>query len=131
MISFLNTVNIYVTDQDEALRFFRDQLSFVVFDDLIWPNGFRWITVAPHRYCQTKLMLYKTTEQMTEYAYIGRWTGMVFYTEDIEKTYKEYKSKGVQFTQEPTVQPWGGMEAQFADIDGNTYELVQSPPEQA
>ena len=127
MISFLNTVNVYVTDQDESLRFFRDQLGFVVFDDLFWPNGFRWVTVAPHRYCQTKLLLYKTTEAMTEYTHIGRSTGMVFFTEDLKKTYTEYKAKGVQFTQEPTIQPWGGLEAQFLDPDGNTYELVQSP----
>jgi lactoylglutathione lyase len=127
MISYLSTVNIYVTNQDESLRFFRDQLEFVVIEDSIFPNGFRRITVSPHRTSQTKLMLYKTTPQMNEYQYIGQWTGLTFYTDDIHKTYQEYKNHNVEFTQEPIQQPFGEVATQFTDPDGNLYDLIQTP----
>lgn len=40
-------------------------------------------------------------------------------------TYEELSSCGVEFTEEPTMQPWGMMQAQFKDQDGNGFVLVQ------
>ena len=43
--------------------------------------------------------------------------------EDIDATYEELKSKGVEFEMTPTKQPWGGTLALFNDPDGNTFYL--------
>ena len=44
--------------------------------------------------------------------------GLFFATDDIQGTYEELKGKGVEFTQEPTEQPYG-VDAGFRDPSGN------------
>jgi uncharacterized glyoxalase superfamily protein PhnB len=43
----------------------------------------------------------------------------------VKGAYQALKQKGVKFTQEPTAQPWGGVEARFTDPDGNEFSLAQ------
>src|SRR5512143_84396 len=38
---------VYVRDQERSLRFYTDQLGFVVAIDHTFPGGNRWIEVAP------------------------------------------------------------------------------------
>lgn len=47
MISKMSHATIYVTDQDEAIAFYRDKLGFKVINDVAMDGGFRWVTVAP------------------------------------------------------------------------------------
>ena len=42
--------------------------------------------------------------------------------DDVQKTYEAYLARGVEFTQAPTVQPWGTF-AKFKDADGNEFVL--------
>ncbi len=127
MITQISSVNVYVTDQDRALVFYRDALGFEVRMDMGTGSGFRWITVAPHG-AQTQLMLYRTTPDMADkWPQVGRWTGMVLFTEDLDSDYRELSARGVRFTEPPRRMDWGGYEAQFADPDGNSFELVQRP----
>jgi lactoylglutathione lyase len=50
---------------------------------------------------------------------------MVFECDDIQATYEELRGRGVEFTEEPSEQPWG-MWAQFKDVDGNEFGLIQA-----
>jgi len=50
---------------------------------------------------------------------------MALFCDDLDATYRELSERGVRFTELPRRMPWGGYEAQFADPDGNTFELVQ------
>ena len=47
----------------------------------------------------------------------------------MQTTYEELRSRGVEFSLEPVEQPWGPrspkMWAQFKDVDGNEFGLVQ------
>jgi len=61
---------------------------------------------------------------------LGSWSGLVFMTDDIQALYPTLLERGVEFTNEPTVRPWGGIEAAFRDPDGNEFELVQLPRRQ-
>jgi lactoylglutathione lyase len=49
---------------------------------------------------------------------------VIFQCDDIHATYEELRSRGVEFSQEPTENPWG-MWAQFKDQDDNEIGLVQ------
>jgi len=52
----------------------------------------------------------------------GGHTGISLKTDDKEKTYKELKSRGVEFDVELTEAPWGGGKyAIFRDMDGNKF----------
>ena len=51
--------------------------------------------------------------------------GLFFSTDDAQKTYEELKGRGVEFTQEPTEQPYG-IDAGFRDSSGNHFRMTQS-----
>ena len=43
--------------------------------------------------------------------------------EDLDKAYKELKSKSVNFIKEPKMQSWGQYAAYFTDPDGHIWEI--------
>jgi catechol 2,3-dioxygenase-like lactoylglutathione lyase family enzyme len=43
---------------------------------------------------------------------------------DVQSLYKEFEERGVEFTQMPTRQPWGGTDFHVRDIDGNVISFV-------
>ena len=50
--------------------------------------------------------------------------GLFFTTDDVRGTYEELKGRGVEFTQEPTEQPYG-IDAGLRDPSGNQFRMVQ------
>jgi predicted enzyme related to lactoylglutathione lyase len=44
---------------------------------------------------------------------------------DLESSYLELKTRGVEFQMPPTRQPWGETMARFADPDGNLFYLEE------
>jgi predicted enzyme related to lactoylglutathione lyase len=52
--------------------------------------------------------------------------GLFFTVDDIQKTFEELKSRGVEFSQEPTQQPYG-IDAGFRDPSGNAFRMMQAP----
>ncbi|MBI2939754.1 MAG: VOC family protein, partial [Chloroflexi bacterium] len=83
--------------------------------------GLRWIEVAPTG-AETAIVLaagYGDGEER-----IGKFAGIVFQAGDIQRTYEEMSARGVPFTEPPTRQPGGMMQALFADQDGNGFVLV-------
>lgn len=81
----------------------------------------RWIEVAPPG-GQAGFVLAKGFGLDADR--IGTFTGLVLTTADIQATYDDLRSNGVQFTEPPTRQPWGMVQAQFKDQDGNGFVLV-------
>jgi uncharacterized glyoxalase superfamily protein PhnB len=61
-----------------------------------------------------------------DFAQVGVRTNIAFETNDIQATYEALKAKGVEFSQPPTKQPWGGVQAFFSDADGNVFQLNQT-----
>jgi len=121
MIKHVGTVCVYVKDQHKALEFYRDVLGFEVRQDQPMGPNARWIEVAP-KGSQTRVVPFTPPGQEDR---IGTFSGVVFSCDDIEATYTELTAKGVEFKQKPEKQPWGGIMAQFYDVDRNTHVLVQ------
>jgi len=106
VITRLSHATIYVLDQDEALKFYRDKLGFEVRDDMTMDNGFRWLTVGP-----------KTQPDLDMGA-------GVLSVDDCRKTYEELKAKGVEFLSPPT-DSFYGVEALFKDNSGNWFSMTE------
>ena len=62
MIERLNHTTVFVLDQEEALRFYRDKLGFEVRTDATMDNGFRWLTVSPKTQPDLEIVLMKIKE---------------------------------------------------------------------
>lgn len=115
------STTVSVSDQDAALEFYTTKLGFVVRADQDMGNGMRWLTVELPG-TQTGIVLAKGYGSGNP---VGSFTGLVLASDDIQATYEELSAKGVHFTEAPTRQPWGMMQALFEDQDGNGYVLVQ------
>src|SRR5215813_4319271 len=105
MLKQLTNVQVWVLDQDEALKFYTEKLGMELRDDVTVPEmgNFRWLTVGvPGQDVAITLMAR------------GASGGLFFSTDDAQKTFEELKDLGVEFTQEPTEQPYG-IDAGFRD----------------
>jgi lactoylglutathione lyase len=128
MITRINTVSVFVTDQDRSRAFYADQLGFEVLMDAPMGQG-RWIQLAPPG-AATSLVLMKPTQDMPADVYarstslIGGFTNFIFAVDDIQATYDALSARGVEFADMPSQQPWGWW-ATIKDPDGNLIGLHQ------
>ena len=135
MITKLNHVSVFVLDQDSAYEFYVNKLGFKVHTDMPMGPGMRWLTVCPPEQPDLEIALMAITEggmmftkesaaQMRDMVSKGTFGFGVFECNDIYATYEELKSKGVEFTKEPTKEFYG-IEALFKDDSGNWFSLAQ------
>jgi catechol 2,3-dioxygenase-like lactoylglutathione lyase family enzyme len=135
MLAKLTNTQVWVHDQDEALAFYTEKLGMEVREDVTVPEmgNFRWLSVGlPGQDVAITLMLIpgppvfdaETQAQMKELLAKGALTGLFFAAEDIHATYEELKSRGVEFSQEPTEQPYG-IDTGFRDVSGNQMRVAQ------
>jgi catechol 2,3-dioxygenase-like lactoylglutathione lyase family enzyme len=136
MLTQLTHVNVWVHDQDEALDFYTKKLGMEVRDDVTLPEmgNFRWLTVgAPGQQGVALALLSvpgppvfdeETAAQVKSRVAKGAAGGLFFLSDDVRGTYEELKQKGVEFSQEPTQQPYG-LDAGFRDPSGNQIRMMQ------
>jgi uncharacterized glyoxalase superfamily protein PhnB len=117
-IDRVSTVTIAVTDQDEALEWYTEKLGFEKKMDVRSPE-FRWLTVAPAQQVDVEFLLASWFPDR-----VGKNATWILSTRDCQGGYEELKEKGVEFSEQPTVRPWG-IQAVFSDLYGNQYALVQ------
>jgi catechol 2,3-dioxygenase-like lactoylglutathione lyase family enzyme len=136
MLKQLTHVQVWVHDQDEALAFYTDKLGMELREDVTVPEmgNFRWLSVGvPGQDVSITLMSVPgppvfdedTREQIHSLLAKGASGGLFFATDDVRAAYDELKSRGVEFTQEPTEQPYG-IDAGFRDASGNHFRMNQS-----
>ena len=126
MITKVTHASIWVKDQDEALKFYRDTLGFrITADNATSMPGYRWLTVAPPQQDEFELVLNLATtpEQL---AGVGRQGIFILTSSDIHADYAALKSQGVKIQIDVNVNPWGS-DFVFEDRYGNDFDLVQRP----
>ncbi len=122
MITSARFVNIAVRDQQRALDFYTGVLGFeLLMDQPMGPDegAPRWIEVKPPK-GDTYLVLFTPEGQEDQ---IGRFGPVWFQCDDLDDTYEDLRSKGVEFPVPPQVAPWDPSTrwAQFSDPDGNSF----------
>ena len=123
MITNIAVVCVFVSNQDKALDFYVNKLGFEQRADEPVGGGQHWLEVTPPG-AATRIVLSLATEEWGVDR-LGQFAGIVFEPDDIAATYRELSARGVKFTEPPTPQPWGGVQAQFKDQDGNMLVIVQ------
>lgn len=121
-------INIFVEDQDKALKFYTEKLGFPVAEDLEL-NGIRWLTLNANPQGTFYIILAAATNQEDKML-IGKQGGscplLGFESHDLDKDYETMKAKGVEFLGAPENHQWG-KSATFKDLYGNMVYIVQSP----
>jgi catechol 2,3-dioxygenase-like lactoylglutathione lyase family enzyme len=132
MITNVSLISVYVTDQDEAKKFYTETLGFVGHTDVSMGDGFRWVTVSHpgHPELEVSLMLPgppldpDMAEAVKRALANGTMGGFGLSTTDCRKTHEELTAKGVDFVQPPAERPYG-VEAVMRDNSGNWLVLVE------
>jgi predicted enzyme related to lactoylglutathione lyase len=135
MLKQLNYVQVWVHDQDEALAFYTEKLGLELREDVTVPEmgNFRWLSVGvPGQEVGITLMAVpgppvfeqETRDQIMALMAKGASSGLFFNIDDCRASFEELKSRGVEFQQEPTEQPYG-IDAGFRDPSGNHMRMVQ------
>ncbi|MEU8972659.1 VOC family protein [Streptomyces monashensis] len=116
-ITHASFVTLPVSDQDRALRFYRDVLGLTVTADRDMPQG-RWLQVAPEG-ARTVFTLFGPGMGDFE---PGSVRGIMLVTTDVDADCARLAAAGTP-VQGPDELPWGRM-ASFADPDGNGLMLL-------
>lgn len=129
MISHISSVQIFVSDQDRALKFYTEKLGFELRSDQpMGPSAPRWLEVGL-KGSQTVLVLYKPSPEMPgadtyekALSLVGSFAPFVLNVEDMEATHKTLAARGVEFPTPPEKQFYGWW-ATLKDSEGNTLGL--------
>ena len=132
----LASAQVWVHDQDEALKFYTEKLGMEVRADVTLPEmgNFRWLTVGPPAQPDISLVLMAipgppviddaTAGQIRALMAKG-FAGTVFLTtDDVRRSYEELKARGVEFNEAPEERPYG-IDSGFRDPSGNSFRLTQ------
>jgi uncharacterized glyoxalase superfamily protein PhnB len=128
MSQYIAQIAIVIRDYNEAIQYYITVLNFELIEDTKLSEEKRWVVVQPkgsNNGC--KLLLAKAATPIQEQA-IGNQTGgrvfLFLYTDDFNRDYHDYTSKGVTFVRPPIVESYGKV-AVFKDLYGNLWDLIQ------
>ena len=113
MSTTLHSIAIFVTDLEQARRFYEDQLGLPVAK--AGSFGFELLEQPPH-------LGVHPAQHPDARALVGRHTGLTFHVDGLLDLCSHLGEAGVKFVAEPTQQGFGIM-AMVADPDGNIVAL--------
>jgi predicted enzyme related to lactoylglutathione lyase len=113
---YISVVTLHVKDIDRAIDFYTKKIGWEKTMDAPMGEGMRWVTVAPKGH-ETAFTLSADTPEK-----IGGMCGVIFEVDDVNKTTDQLKKAGIEFTEQPRQEPWGGW-AVFKDSEGNEIGL--------
>jgi len=132
----LNSAQVWVHDQDEALAFYTEKLGMEVRADVTLPElgDFRWLAVGPVGQPEVAIVLMaipgppvmdqETAEQVKALMAKG-FAGTIFLgSDDVYDDVEKLKSRGVDFVEQPEERPYG-IDSSFRDPSGNHIRLTQ------
>jgi uncharacterized glyoxalase superfamily protein PhnB len=132
----INSSQLWVHDQDTALKFWTDQVGFEIRSDITIPElgDFRWLAVGPAGQPEVAVVLMAipgppvidadTADEIRQLMGKGFAGTLFLETEDCVAAVADLKGRGVEFTEEPEERPYG-IDAGFRDPSGNSVRLSQ------
>jgi catechol 2,3-dioxygenase-like lactoylglutathione lyase family enzyme len=132
MITNISLVTLYVSDQDDAKKFYCDVMGFVEGTDVQLGEGFRWVTVKHPSQPELEVTLMLPGPPLNEdmaaavrrSLAAGTMGGFGLTTDDCRGDHERLTEQGVAFVQEPQERPYG-VEAVMRDNSGNWLVLVE------
>ncbi len=124
----IKLTNVYVDDQDKALRFYTEVLGFAKKSDFS-QGPYRWLTVAsPEEPDGTELQLAlnnnPAAKAFQQAMFQQRQPAAMFFTDDVKGDYERIKGRGAEFTMPPT-DVTASTIAMLNDTCGNLIQLTQ------
>jgi len=127
----IKLANVYVDDQEKALRFYTEVLGFVKKADFS-QGPFRWLTVASPEDpdgAELKLALNNNpaAKAYQQAIFQQKQPAAMFFTNDVKGDCDRIKARGAELTMPPS-NVTGSTIAMLNDTCGNLIQLVQLTP---
>ena len=124
----IRLTNVYVDDQDKALRFYTDVLGFVKKADFS-QGPYRWLTVASAEEPDgIELQLERNdnpaAKTFQQAIFQQGQPAAMFFTDDVQRDHDRVKAAGGEFTMPPT-KVTGSTIAIVNDTCGNLVQIAQ------
>ena len=124
----IKLTNVYVDDQEKALRFYTDVLGFIKKADFS-QGPFRWLTVvSPEDPNGTELQLAlndnPAAKAYQQAMFHQGQPAAKFFSDDVKADYEGIKARGAEFSVAPTEVP-GATIAKLNDTCGNLIQITQ------
>ena len=124
---------VSVSDQDEALTFYRDVLGFEVRSDVPF-DQYRWLTVSPPSQPGIELNLEnprmgrsaEDADAILALVAKGSMPALIMETEDLDGLFEKLRAAKTEVIQEPIDQPYGVRDCAFRDPAGNHLRFSQT-----
>jgi predicted enzyme related to lactoylglutathione lyase len=124
-IKSISHFSVFVEDQDEALQWYTEKLGFVVrVDESNMIPGYRWLTISPAD-SETPELVLSPCQNEADKQKVGKNPYCVLLSDDCRGDCQKLEAAGVKIVSPPEDVPWG-VSANFVDLYGNVYNLVQS-----
>jgi len=122
----LGMIAIVIDEYDTAISHYVNDLGFNLIEDKVVSPEKRWVVVAPSEEGARILLAKAANDQQR--AAIGNSTGgrvgFFLYTTNFSETYETYKSRGVEFIEQPRQEEYGQVVV-FKDKYGNKWDLIE------
>ena len=119
-------IAIVIDEYDMAISHYVNDLDFILVEDSALSPEKRWVVVAPSLQGAKILLAKAATDQQK--AAIGNSTGgrvgYFLYTTNFSETYETYKSRGIEFIEQPRQEAYGKVVV-FKDKYGNKWDLIE------
>jgi predicted enzyme related to lactoylglutathione lyase len=124
----IKLTNVFVDDQEKALRFYTDTLGFAKKADFS-QGPYRWLTVvSPDDPDGTELQLAKNdnpaAKEFQQAIFKQGQPATMFFTDDVKGDYERIQARGGKFTMPPT-DVTASTIAMVNDTCGNLIQLTQ------
>jgi catechol 2,3-dioxygenase-like lactoylglutathione lyase family enzyme len=123
----IHIVTLFVRDYDEAIQYYTQTLGMVLIEDILITTSRRWVKIAPDLQSPVHILLHVPIID-EDWDFIGHQAGtrplIVLNTFELDKSVETLRAKGVHFVK-PITQEVYGRRAQFKDLYGNLWEIVQ------
>jgi lactoylglutathione lyase len=121
MVRGINQVVLEVDDQDRASAFWTEAMGFELAQDAPYGDE-RWLEVRTPDKAVTIVLSRRQGERPSVPAELPT-SNLMFYCDDLARTYEELRARGVEFPQPPVEQPFGWWSL-FEDTEGNRFALT-------
>jgi catechol 2,3-dioxygenase-like lactoylglutathione lyase family enzyme len=133
MVTKMTHASIFVHDQEEALKFYRDLLGMEIRADF-GNEGFRWLSVGPKSQPGFEIVLMAAQEnaalssenaqRLREVLESGQMSIGVLESDDVLRDYEAWSKQGVRFAGTPS-EDYGMVSVRVYDPSGNSFNLTQ------
>lgn len=124
MINKVGQIMLYVNNQDEAVKFWKEKVGFSVISEEDNGQGMRWVEIAPTKEAETSIILHskELVAKMQPELNLGT-PSLLFFTKNLDKLHNDLSNKNI--TVGEIVNIPSGRVFNFADSEENYFAVLE------